>query len=139
MKVTLQRSRGLLLYLLLLHGLAGTLLVLLSINALLTAGLCMLLVLSLLLSCSRYGWLGGQAAICQCHCDGDGRWFLEGSNTQRGPWRLRRSVILGPVMLLNFKSSAINRQQSVPVFCDAIDADTWRQLCLKLRDPETWD
>jgi len=139
MKVTLQRSRGLLLYLLLLHGLAGTLLVLLSMNVLLTAGLCMLLVLSLSLSCRRYGWLGGQAAISQCHCDGERRWFLEGSNTLAGSWRLRRSVILGPVILLNFKSNAINRQQSVPVFCDAVDADTWRQLCLKLRDPETWD
>jgi len=138
MTVTLQRSRGLLLYLLLAHGLAGILISMLSLNGVLIMLLDLLLVVSLLLSCRRYGCLDEQAVISQFHCDGDGRWFLQGIHSHKEAWRLRNSVILGPLMLLSFSSKAQKRMQPVLVIRDAVDAETWRQLCLRLRDPESW-
>lgn len=139
MTVNLQRSTGLLLYLVLIHALAVLLLWLLKLDTLLTVLLGLLLMLSLLFSCRRYGWLYEQAEITQLRCDGDGRWFLHAEQTQTRGWQLQQSAQLGPLMVLRFSSNAKKRVQSVVVVRDAVDAETWRQLCLKLRDPETWD
>lgn len=139
MTVTIQRSTGLLLYLVLVHVLAGLLLCLLKLDTLLTVLLCLLLVRSLFVSCRRYGWLNERAAITQLRCDGDGRWFLDAEQIHARPWLLQQSVQLGPLMVLRFRASAKKHAQSVVVVRDAVDAETWRQLCLKLRDPETWD
>ncbi len=139
MTVNLQRSAGLILYLVLIHALAILLLCLLKLDTLSTMLLGLLLMLSLLVSCRRYGWLHQQADITHLRCDEDGRWFLDAEQTQTRPWQLQQSVQLGPLMVLRFSSSAKKRVQSVVVARDAVDAETWRQLCLKLRDPETWD
>jgi hypothetical protein len=139
MTVNLQRSNGLLLYLVLIHALAVLLLCLLKLEVILSVLLGLLLLLSLFISCRRYGWLHGLADITQLRCEDDERWFLDAELRQTRAWQLQHSVQLGPLMVLRFRSRAEKHTQSVVVVRDAVDVDTWRQLCLKLRDPETWD
>ena len=122
MTVKLQRSNGLLFYLVLIHALAVILLCLLNLDTLSTMLLGLLMLLSLLLSCRRYGWLYQQADIAHLRCDGDGRWFLHAEQTQTRPWQLQQSVQLGPLMVLRFSSSAKKHVQSVVVVRDAVDA-----------------
>lgn len=139
MRVSLHRSRGLLLYLVVIHGLAGMLLVLLNLDSFLTLLISVLLVVSLMISCKRYGWLKASAHTQQLLCDSDERWTMTGKYVQVGTWILQHSVILGPLIILRFRPLTKKRTRSVVVLRDAVDAETWRQLCLKLRDPEIWD
>lgn len=138
MTVNIQRSTGLLLYLVLIHALAGLLLCQIKTDSLLTVLLFLLLVMSLFLNCRRYGWLNEPADITLLRCDSDGRWFLKAEQSHAASWQLQQSVQLGPLIVLRFRSSAKKHVQSVVVVRDAVDAKTWRQLCLTLRDPETW-
>jgi hypothetical protein len=71
--------------------------------------------------------------------DDGGRWYLSAENSHAASRQLKRSVILGPLIVLNFRSGANSTKQSVLLTRDAVDKESWRQLCLKLHDPETWD
>lgn len=139
MKLIIHRSKGLLAYLIVVHVLAVTLVLLLSLQLSITAGLLLILFFSLALSCQRYGWLSREAVIHELTLDGDGRWYLNSRQRTKTVWQLERSVILGPLIFLHFRSRKKRSLKSVVLAQDAVDRESWRQLCLKLRDPETWD
>lgn len=139
MKLTVKRSTGLLYYLIVVHALAGILVLLLEMQTLMSALLFLILLLSLTLSCQRYGWLRRGPVVSELVWDDGGRWYLSAEHSHAASWLLVRSVILGPLIFLSFRSGANSTKQSVLLTRDAVDKESWRQLCLKLRDPETWD
>jgi hypothetical protein len=126
-------------YLLVVHALAGILVLLLEMQTLISAILFLLIVLSLTLSCQRYGWLRRAPVVSELVWDDGGHWYLSAENSHAASWQLKRSVILGPLIFLSLRSGANRTKQSVLLTRDAVDKESWRQLCLKLRDPETWD
>jgi hypothetical protein len=139
MKLIVKRSTGLLHYLIVVHLLAGILVLVLAMHTLISAFFLSLILLSLTLNCQRYGWLRHAPVVGELVCDDDGRWFLNSEHSPAIVWHLARSVILGPLIFLSFSSEAKRIKQSVLLARDAVDEESWRQLCLKLRDPATWD
>lgn len=139
MHITLQRSPGLLGFILSSH-LAAILLVMLSQLDIALTVLCLLMILiNLLFNARRYGWLDRDAALEALNIKADGRCSLFDCNGQkiRG-YRLAGSVMLGPLMVIYLKPSRRQWTRSVLLPRDAVDSEHWRQLRIRLRDPETW-
>lgn len=140
MLVMLQRSSFLLAYLFMVHVAAGLLLVWLDFHWLLRMGLILLIFFSFVCQLRRYGWLGQKLSLKAIQFNADKGWFTWTTNdVVTGPMALKRSVILGPLIVLYLQSAVKARSQQVVVTRDMFDQEQWRQLRIKLRDPEIWD
>lgn len=140
MLVMLQRSSFLLAYLFMVHIAAGLLLVWLDFHWLLRMGLILLIFFSFVWQLRRYGWLGQKPSLKAIQFNLEKGWFTWTKNDEvTGPMALKRSVILGPLIVLYLQSAVKGRSQQVVVTRDMFDLEQWRQLRIKLRDPEIWD
>jgi hypothetical protein len=138
MKWVFGRSRLLLGYLLLTHLAAAVLISYLNLPLVLTVLILLLLICSLWLHCRRAGWLGGRIKTTQLIFNHDGWMIIDSSQRRAGPLQLKRSVVLGPLAVIYFHSAWKRQPQSVVAFSDMVDADAWRNLLVRLRDPASW-
>lgn len=135
----LRRSRLMLSFLLVTHLSALYLLDLLAISLTLTVVSSLLLIASLLFYCRRYGWLFEPAQIDRLWINQDGFWFWSDSaGRELGPMQLKSSVILGPWIAVYLKPSNVRRNRALIITRDNVTDEDWRQLRIKLRDPESW-
>lgn len=140
MLVMLQRSSFLLAYLFMVHIAAGLLLVWLDFHWLLRMGLILLIFFSFFCQLRGYGWLGQKLSLKAIQFNLKKGWFIWTKNDEvTGPMALKRSVILGPLIVLYLQSAVKGRSQQVVVTRDMFELEQWRQLRIKLRDPEIWD
>lgn len=140
MKVTLGRSRLIMIYLLLMHLSALLLVNLIGLSLIFEAFASLLIIGSLLYYSRFYGWVGKPLQVITLWIDEDGFWFMaDQKGNEQGPVQLRSSVILGPLIAIYFKPSSGFLVKSVLIPIDAVDADDWRRLRVRLRDPACWD
>lgn len=140
MKIEWKQSRFLLAYLMLIHTAAVLLVNMLGLSLMLTVPLSLLVIASLLFYCRRYGRHARTTASGQLWVDADGFWFwsdLDGR--KQGPMLLKASVILGPVIAIYLKASQKRFSHSLLIVRDAVTAEDWRRLRVRLRDPESWE
>ncbi|GAB4289291.1 MAG: hypothetical protein Kow0083_02000 [Methylophaga sp.] len=138
MKHTLNRSRLILVYLLLVH-LAALLLVNLYGAIILRLSGTVLIIASLIYYCQLYGWWPGQQAAIIALREEDGLWFITSRDGREQGMRLVRSVMLGPFLAIYFKAPQRGLNRSLLIVYDALDRDSWRRLRVRLRDPDAWD
>lgn len=140
MMVTIQRSPRLLAYLLTTHFLAILSLWLIPIGIVLTSVLSVFIMLSLLLLCREYQWLSTGNSLVKLHFDKDNQCFLEFlDKAKKGPYKIKRSVIFNLALVLSLQHIYKQDSKSIFVACDAVNQEDWRQLRVKLRDPDSWD
>ncbi|MBD3635229.1 MAG: hypothetical protein HUJ23_10030 [Methylophaga sp.] len=135
----MRRSRLILSFLLVTHIAALCLLYLLAINLVLTGFSGLLIIVSLLFYCHRYGWLFKPMLIKHLWINQDGFWFWSDSDDrEQGPMQLRRSVMLGPLIAVYLKPASARCNRSLIIARDNVTDEDWRRLRIKLRDPESW-
>lgn len=140
MVVTVQRSLSILLYLLLIHSAAGLMLWYLGANWVVTVGLLLLISASLVYQLRRHGWLGLKPWLRLIRIDGDNNWFIQlAADREAGPFVLKRSVVLGPMILIYLQSASKRWPHPVLVTQDMVSFEQWRRLRIRLRDPQSWD
>lgn len=140
MDFRLGRSRLILAYLLISHVAALMLLISMRWHGLITIVLS-LMVLASLFHCLRcFGWLGTPPEVTGLQGHADNQWLvLKRDGQQLGPYYLQQSVVLGPLAVLYLQAALKRRTRPVLVVRDSVDADNWRRLQIRLRDPESLD
>lgn len=139
MKLSLRRSRLILSFLLVTHIAALCLLYLLAFSLMLTGFSALLIIVSLLFYCHRYGWLFKPLLIKHLWSNQDGFWFWSDSDDRElGPMQLKRSVMLGPLIAVYLKPASARYNRSLIIARDNVTDEDWRRLRIKLRDPESW-
>lgn len=140
MMVTIQRSPRLLAYLLTTHSLAIVSLWVIPIGIMWASFLSVFILLSLLLLCREYQWLSTGNSLVKLHFDKDNQCFLEFlDKAKKGPYKIKRSVIFNLALVLSLQHVYQQDSKAIFVACDAVNQDDWRQLRVKLRDPDSWD
>lgn len=140
MRLIFQRSRLLLGYLLFTHVAALLLVGLLRLHWLMMISLLLFIAASLLRDCRHHGWLGYKPAVTAIKINADNRWFVvDGKGQEQGPFDLKSSVILGPLIVLYLQSASQRRTSPLVLARDAVATDHWRLLRIRLRAPESWD
>lgn len=121
------------------HIAALCLLYLLAFSLMLTAFSALLIIVSLLFYCHRYGWLFKRMLIKYLWINQDGFWFWSDSDDRElGPMQLKRSVMLGPLIAVYLKAANARCNRSLIIARDNVSDEDWRRLRIKLRDPESW-
>ena len=139
MSIYLQRSRVLLGDLIASHAFAMTMVIMSSLHWSLTLGLLLLISLNLLYHARRYGWLMDGPATAILKLSGDQRWqLIDSQGRPQGEYQLRRSVMLGCVLVIYLKKPFSRLSHSVLIARDAVEPEQWRLLRVKLRDPGQW-
>ena len=139
MQIALHRSYGLLSFILISHMAAISLVIMSRLDNVLLLILLLLIVTSALHYCRHYGWLGRGLAVTAIRLEAGERCSLIDSNDQeQGGYRLSQCVLLGPLLILYLKPVGRGRVRSLVIPRDALDSQHWRQLQIRLRDPETW-
>jgi len=140
MKITLQRSRLLMVYLLLMHVSALLLISQIGLSLMFEAFVSLLIIGSLVCYSRCYGWMAQRPQVESLWVDDDGFWFMTDQEGRvQGPMRLKSSVIMGPLIAIYFRPLNGFIAKSVLIPFDAVDADNWRRLRVRLRDPASWD
>lgn len=140
MRLQFQRSAGLLGYLIVSHAAAMILVFVSGINALAAVSFCLLIGFSFTRLSRRNGWFGGRLSTAEIRLNGDRYGYtIDGRGQIQGPYLLIQSVILGPLVVLTLKPEKTTRNVTLVLTRDVLDDEDWRQLCLRLRDPEFWD
>ncbi len=140
MTVLIKESTGLMIYLLGIHFVAIWTLWLIEIDVILSSFLSMLICLSLFVYYRQYRGVMGHKKLTQLRVDNKNQCILDFSdNSQKGPYGLKGSVIFNVALIIYLRST--KRFVSKPVFIprDAVDEKAWRQLRVRLRDPDSWD
>ncbi len=139
MLIELQRSRILLGYLFASHALAMALVLLSKLHWLLTLGLLLLISLNLIRHARRYAWLGETPAVTILKLSADQRWqLIDSQGHHLGEYQLKASVMLGFVLVIYLKKPFDRLSHTLLVARDAVEAEQWRLLRVRLRDPEHW-
>lgn len=140
MDFRLGRSRLILAYLLISHVAALMLLISMRWHELITIVLCLMVFASLFHYLRCFGWLGMPPEVTGLQGHADNQWLvLKRDGQQLGPYYLQQSVVLGPLAVLYLHAALKRGTRPVLVVRDGVDADNWRRLQIRLRDPESWD
>lgn len=135
----LQRSVALLGFIVISHLAAMLVVVLTRLDISLTAFLLLFIAASLLFYCRRYGWLGRKPTVTAIKGGAENRWaIIDHLGRRQSGFELKRSIILGPLIVLYLKPPGRRLTRPVIIFRDALASEHWRQLRIRLRDPETW-
>lgn len=140
MTVLIKTSRGVVIYLFGIHIVAIFTLWLIEIDVIFSSLLSMLICLSLFVYCRRYLGVMRHTRLTQLRLDKQNQCFLSFSdNSLKGPYSLKGSVIFNVALIMYLRSG--KHLLSKPVFIpkDAVDDKAWRQLRVRLRDPDSWD
>ncbi len=140
MTVLIKTSRGVVIYLFGIHIVAIFTLWLIEIDVIFSSLLSMLICLSLFVYCRRYLSVMRHKRLTQLRLDKQNQCFLSFSdNSLKGPYSLKGSVIFNVALIMYLRSG--KHLSSKPLFIpkDAVDDKAWRQLRVRLRDPDSWD
>ncbi|KGM06041.1 hypothetical protein LP43_2356 [Methylophaga thiooxydans] len=140
MTVLIKTSKGVVIYLFGIHIVAIFTLWLIEIDVIFSSLLSMLICLSLFVYCRRYLGVMRHKRLTQLRLDKQNQCFLSFSdNSLKGPYSLKGSVIFNVALIIYLGSG--KHFLSKPLFIprDAVDDKAWRQLRVRLRDPDSWD
>lgn len=140
MTVLIKTSRGVVIYLFGIHIVATFTLWLIEIDVIFSSLLSMLICLSLFVYCRHFLGVMRHKRLTQLRLDKQNQCFLSFSdNSLKGPYSLKGSVIFNVALIMYLGSG--KHFLSKPVFIpkDAVDDKAWRQLRVRLRDPDSWD
>lgn len=137
--IVLKQSKYILIYLILVHAtMLATVVSLLN-----SIGLSLLAIAGVLASfifyCQRYQWIKSDNSITKVEYDDKNRWqiyYYGGSVKQK--LALKHCVVTSQLILLTFSADLFWRARSVTIMADAVDADLFRQLRVRLRDIKTF-
>jgi len=140
MTVLIRRSGWLLVYLIITHFLAIFTVWIIPTGTLLRSVLSALVLLGLVLLCRRHQWLSNHKSLIKLRFDKENNCFLELSDkSKKGPYKIKGSVLFNPALVLYLQPVHGRLSKSIFIARDAVDATVWRQLRVKLRDPDSWD
>jgi len=139
MTVLIKRSSWLLTYLLCAHLIAIFTVWLIQIDVILSSVLTVVIVASLFVYCRQYRDLPTGKRLIKLRLDKHNDCFLDFSdNSQQGPYRLKGSVIFNPALVLYLRSDRSGLSKPIFIARDAVIDKAWRQLRIRLRDPDSW-
>ncbi|MGH8458700.1 MAG: protein YgfX [Nevskiales bacterium] len=129
-----RRSRLLARFLLGVHALATVTVLLWVPGRGAVAALLALIALSFFRNYRRHVLHRGRRASRRIVCQGDGRWLLQDHLGEMHPAHLLPSSYLHPrLVILNFRLAEYPRRRNLVLFPDSLDAQTLRQLRMRLR------
>lgn len=138
MTVSFYRSGLLLAYLLWTHCLAVMTVWVLPFGLLTHVAVTVMSVISLLLLCCQYQWLPCKNSLAKLHIDKENNCTLEyADGNKKAAYKIKGSVIFSLALVIYLKP-ARGRTKSVFIARDTLLPEVWRQLRVRLRDPDSW-
>ena len=139
MRVVIGKSVMMLLYLLGAYGTALLLIVALPVSWIVTLLLLGICLGSFYLRCQHYGWIAAQQKVVVIEINNDGLWHsFDFAGNLSNTYRLKSSVVFPFCLVIYLTSERSRVSHVVIVMKDAITAEQFRQLRVRLRDPESW-
>lgn len=137
--MVIDRSRWLLIYLILIHGLMLVMLAVLLPNIGLLFLAVIFLSTSFIYYCQCYQWLESHRAVIKIQRDNERRWMLFYSgNAVPEKFNLKHCVVTPKCVILYFSGGSFWDAPSITILVDASDSELFRQLRVYLRDPKTF-
>lgn len=138
MTASVYRSDLLLVYLLCTHCLAVLTMWLIPFGLLFSVAVTVMSVISLLCLCRQHQWLPGKNSLTKLHFDKDNICTLEyADGNKKAAYKIKGSVIFSLALVL-YLQPVKGRTKSIFIARDALAPEVWRQLRVRLRDPDSW-
>jgi len=133
------RSKWLLFYLIIAHGLMLAMIMTLLPNVWLSLLVAIIISASFIYYCQRHQWLKSNRAIIRAERDTKGRWQLfHSDNTSKGKLSLKQCVVTSKLVILYLSGASFWESRAIIIIADATDPELFRQLRVYLRDPKTF-
>lgn len=137
--IAIGRSKLLLLYLVLAHGvMIMTVFSLLGVNYM-SMMILMVLLFSFVYYCSQYQWLKSELAVIAIEQDETQQWMCVLKSGKRSQFlQLKSCFVSSALVMLTFRSQRLGSGKTVTLFADATDPELLRQLRVYCRKPKTF-
>jgi|AZIC01.1.fsa_nt_gi toxin CptA len=137
--IAIGRSKLLLLYLVLVHGvMIMTLFSLLGVNYM-SMMILMVLLFSFVYYCYQHQWLKSEQAIIGLERDEKLQWMCVFKSGKRSQFlQLKSCFVSSALVMLTFRSQQAGRGKTVTLLADATDPELLRQLRVYCRNPKTF-
>jgi len=137
--IAIGRSNKLLCYLVLAHSvMLATLVSLLAMSGWSLLAF-VLLSISFIYYCRQTQWLMNARMRVRLERDSDKKWYLTTHHGELSqPLQLKSCVVLASIVLLRFSKQGDNKERSIVLVDDAVDAHLFRQLRVYCLNPATF-
>jgi hypothetical protein len=126
-------------YLLISHLLGLTAVLILPTAWWLTGVFSLTVFFSLVHLARRFQWLSSKTAVKTLKINSDNQCYLTSvDNYSDGPYRISRCVLFDIVIMLYLKRANEDKTTSIVIAKDAVSVQDWRQLRVRLLDPDFW-
>ena len=138
-RMTIARSRTLLLYLIFVHSLMlGILLSLLGLSLWSLVAM-VIFIVSFIYCAKQHQWLKAKRSLVSVEHLADGQWTLHYLDAMPKTGLILASSFVTPqLVMLYFKGDRFWQRDAVTIVADAVDAELFRQLRVHLKAPKTF-